>query len=102
MIVFLVVSGSCLVKYGLSPAWVLVCSLAGLYYGALVLVCSKHLLCPGPPSSLFRKVYNWCRTWLPSQVSKKHITLKITGHKSIQPQVFGTFLLALPVISLYS
>ena len=68
MIVFLVVSGTCLVQYGLSPAWVSVCSLAGLYYGALVLVCCTHLLSPGPPASLFRKVYTWCRAWLPSQV----------------------------------
>ena len=71
MIVFLVVSATCLVKYGLSPAWVSVCSLAGLYYGALVLVCCKHVLCPGPPSSLFRKLYNWCRAWLPSQVRQQ-------------------------------
>ena len=68
VIVFLVVSITCLVKYGLSSAWVSVSSLAGLYYGALVVVCCKQLISPGPPSSLFGRVYNWCRAWLPSQV----------------------------------
>ena len=71
MIVFLVVSATCLVQYGLSPAWVTVCSLAGLYYGALVLVCCKHVISPGHQDSLFRKVYKWCRAWLPSQVRQQ-------------------------------
>ena len=83
VILFLVVSLTCLLKYGLSSAWVWVCSLAGLYYTALVLVCCQQAISPGPASSVLRAVYNWCRAWLPSQV-------------------FGAVLLALPVISLYT
>jgi len=60
-----------------------VCSLAAIYHLLVVFVCVKHLLSPGPARSAFRKLYTWCRRWYPSQI-------------------FGAFLVSLPVISLLS
>ena len=83
VIVLVVVSLACLVSYGPSLSLASVCGLAGLYYLALVLVCCKQVTCPGPPDSVFSSLYNWCRAWYPSQL-------------------FGAFLVSLPIISLYS
>jgi len=82
-IVFLIVSLACFVKYGAGPVWVVVCAFAAIYHLLVVFVCVKHLLSPGPPRSSFRKLYTWCRRWYPSQI-------------------FGAFLVSLPVISLLS
>jgi len=80
-VVFLVVSLACFVKYGASPIWIAICVFASIYHLLVICVCVKHLLSPGPARSAFRKVYTWCRRWYPSQI-------------------FGAFLVALPIISL--
>ena len=98
-IVMVVVSLACLVSYGPSLALASVCGVAGLYYLALVLVCCKQVLFPGPPDSAFSSLYNWCRSWYPSQVTSSKLSVSIVKHSL---QVFGAFLLALPIISLYS
>lgn len=80
-VVFLVVSLACFVRYGAGPLWVVVCACAAIYHLLVVFVCVKHLLSPGPARSSFRKLYTWCRRWYPSQI-------------------FGAFLVAMPIISL--
>jgi len=82
-VVFLVVSLACFVKYGAKPVWMVVCAFAAIYHFLVVFVCVKHLLSPGPARSAFRKLYTWCRRWYPSQI-------------------FGAFLVALPIISLFA
>ena len=79
MIVFVVVSLACLVNYGPSPACVVVCGVAGLYYLGLVCVCAKELVSPGLPGSAIRRFYNWCRAWYSSQVCP-HTALSYSEH----------------------
>ena len=67
-VVFLLVSIACYVNFGASLGWIVVCALAGVYYVLVILVSLKNFLIPGP-SRTFRKLYNWCRRWYPTQVT---------------------------------
>ena len=68
-VVFLLVSIACYVNFGASLCWTVVCALAGVYYVLVIFVSLKNFLIPGPPRSVIRKLYNWCRRWYPTQVS---------------------------------
>ena len=80
---FLLVSLACYFNFGASIAWISVCAFAGSYYILVIIVSLNNFLLPGPPRSLVRKMFNWCRRWYSTQV-------------------FGALLVALPIISLYA
>ena len=97
-IVFVVISLSCLLRFGASPVWVVVCACAALYQLA-VFCCVRQLLRPGPARSALHRAFAWCRRWYPSQVSKPSTSVR---YISLDVQVFGAFLVSLPILSLFA
>ena len=67
-IIFVLVSVACLITFGASLGWVIICTLAGVCYVLVISVSVNNVLVPGPPRSIFRKLYNWCLKWYPTQV----------------------------------